>query len=138
MIAWEQVKFFGPIQRFMCSAFDQSANTTDGGALNVRTMRSSSSAILFGALIAFSFLELIEVGGHLVEALLPETPIDREPVIDSPKALRFELARAPLRLAPSRNEAGFLQHLQMPRHRRKADFEWLGNLVHGRVTLHEP
>src|SRR5215467_7807167 len=108
-----QVKPLGPIQRFMCSALDQSANTTDGGALKVRTINSSVSATLFlWASITLSFAEFLEVGCHLVEALLPEPPIDRQPVIDGLETVRLELARTPLRLATARNEAGAFEHLE--------------------------
>src|SRR5262245_44500050 len=122
----------------MCSALDHRANTTDGGALKVRTINNSSSATLFlWARITFSFAEFLEVGGHLVEALLPEAPIDRQPVVDGLKAVWFELARPPLGLAAARNEACALEHLEMPRDRRQADLEGLGQLVHGGLAVCE-
>src|SRR5215470_15357144 len=106
-----QVKPLGPIQRFMCSALDHRANTTDGGALKVRTINSSWSATLFlWAPMSFSFAEFFEVGRHLVEALLPEAPIDRQPVIDGLKAVWLELARPLLCFPTARNEAGALKH----------------------------
>src|SRR5262249_13205620 len=127
-----------PIQRFMCSAFDHRANTTDGGALKVRTINSSLSATLFlWAPITFSFAEFFQVGCHLVEALLPETPIDRQPVIDRLEAFWLELARPPLCLAAARNETGALEHLEMPRHSRQADLEGFGQLVHGGLAVCE-
>src|SRR5262245_18755769 len=138
IVACGQVKLLGPIQRFRCAALDQSANTNDGGASKTRTIRSSLSAIFLGAVIAFSFLELSEVGGHLVEALVPETPIDRQPVIDGPETFWLQLARPPLGLTRARDQAGFLQHLEMARHGGKADRERLGDLVDRRVALREP
>src|SRR5690349_25030667 len=106
----------------MCSALDHKANTTEGGALKVRTIKSSWSATLFlCASMTFSFAELFEVGCHLVEALFPEAPINRHPVIDGLQAIRLELARPPLCLAAARNKTGALEHLEMPRDRRQAD-----------------
>src|SRR5262245_19053315 len=96
-IASRQVKFLGPAQRFMCSASDQSAHTTDAGASKVRTMSSSLSAILFAAGITSSCFELVDIGSHPVEALVPEPPIDREPVVDGPEASHFQQTRPPLR-----------------------------------------
>src|SRR5262245_29935644 len=115
----------------MCSTLDHRANTTDGGALKVRTINSSLSAMLsLWARITFSFAEFIEVGCHLVEALLPEAPIDRQPVIDRLEAVWLELARPPLCFAAARNETGALEHLEMARDRRQADLEGFGQLVH--------
>src|SRR5262252_1085078 len=133
-----QAKDLGPIQRFMCSALDHSANTTDAGALKVRTINSSLSATLFFRTpITFPFAEFLEVGGHLVEALLPEAPIDRQPVVDGLKAFWLELARPPLCLAAARNEASALEHLEMPGDRRQADLEGFGQLVHGGLAVCE-
>ena len=42
-----------------------------------------------------------EPGFEAVEAFFPEAAIAIEPVVDALKGLRFELARAPLRLAPA-------------------------------------
>src|SRR5215470_7907976 len=111
------MKFSGPIQRFMCSARDHRSNTSDTGASKVRTISSSLSALLLWTLMTFSFLDLFDVGRHLVEALLPELPIDREPVVDGPETVDFDLAGPPLRRATTRNQAGALQHLEMSRHR---------------------
>src|SRR5262249_18237740 len=108
----------------MCSGFDHRAKTTDTGALKLRTLNSSVAASLFlWAPIPFSFPDFSEVGCHLVEALLPEAPIDRQPVIDGLEAVWLELARPPLRLAAARNEASALEHFEMPRDRRQADLE---------------
>src|SRR5262249_46408635 len=127
-----------PIHRFMCSAFDHRANTTDGGALKVRTINSSLSATLFlSAPIAFSFAEFFQIRCHLVEALLPEAPIDREPVIDGLEAFWLELARPPLCFATARNETGAFEHLEMPRDRRQADVEGVSQLVHSGLALGE-
>src|SRR5215813_3963098 len=101
MLASGQVKSFGPIQRLRCSGRDHRANTSDGGASKVRTISSSLSAIFLCAVITGSCFEVIDIVGHLVEALVPEPPIDREPVVEGPEALRFEPAGAPLRLATS-------------------------------------
>src|SRR5215510_9902045 len=137
MIASGQVKSLGPAQRFMCSASDQSANTIDAGASKVRTMSSSLSAIFFAAGITGSCFELVDVGSHPVEALVPEPPINREPVVDGPEASHFQPTRPPLRLATARDQPGALEHFQVARHRREADLEGLGQLVHRRLALHQ-
>src|SRR5215471_3993296 len=134
----EQVKPLGPIQHLIYSALDHGANTTDGGALKVRTINSSLSATLFlWAPITFSFPEFFEVGCHLVEALLPEPPIDRQPVIDRLEAFWLELARPPLCFAAARNETSALEDLEMARDRRQADLEGLGQLVHSGLAVCE-
>src|SRR5262245_33275196 len=135
MVASGQVKSFGPIQPFMCSGFDHRANTTDAGALKVRTISSSLSATLFlRAPITFSFVELLEVGGHPVEALLPETSIDRQPVVDGHEAFGFEPARSPLGGASARDQSGALQDFEMARHRGQADLKRFCQLVDRRFT----
>src|SRR5262249_21983034 len=122
----------------MCSALDHSANTTDGGALKVRTISSSLSARLFlRAPITFSFAEFLEVGCHFVEALLPEAPIDRQPLVDCFEAFRLELAWPPLCLSAARNGASALEHLGMPGDRRQADFEGVGQCVYRGLALGE-
>src|SRR5262245_23930950 len=120
MIASGQVKFLGPAQRFMCSASDQSANTIDAGASKVRTMSSSLSAIFFAAGITGSCFELVDVGSHPVEALVPEPPINREPVVDGPEASHFQPTRPPLPLATAPEHAGAPSALPGARHRRVA------------------
>src|SRR5262249_40287458 len=64
--------------------------------------------------------------------------IARQPVVDGLERSRLQPTGPPLRLAPARDEARGLHHLQMPRHSRQADVEGLRNLVHGRFPLGEP
>src|SRR5262245_8057418 len=123
----------------MCSALVHRANTTDGGALKVRTINSSLSATFFlwAPITPSFFTEFFEVGCHLVEALLPEAPIDRQPVIDRLEAFWLELARPPLCLAAARNETSTLEHLEMPRNRRQANLEGFGQLVYSGLAVCE-
>src|SRR5215470_770622 len=132
-----QVKFAGPIQRFMCSGLDQSAKTSEAGASKVRVMRSSSWPVWYSLALLLGF-KLREIGVHLVETFGPEAAIARQPVVDGLERSRLQPTGPPLRLAPARDEARSLHHLQMPRYRRQADVEWLGDLVYGRFPLGEP
>src|SRR5690242_10182573 len=120
----------------MCSGLDQSANTTDAGALKVRTISNSSSATLLATVMTLSLFELPNVGGHPVEALLPEAPINREPIVHGLQPSHLEPAWPPLGLPPPGYQPGSLQHLQMARHSRQADSERLGDFVDGRFALH--
>src|SRR5215831_4662851 len=79
--------------------------------------------------------KLREIDVHLVETSGPETAIARQPVVDGLERPGLQPTGPPLRLAPARDEACGLQHLQMPRHRRQADVEGLRDLVHSRLPL---
>src|SRR5215470_11612760 len=132
-----QVKFAGPIQRFMCSGLDQSAKTSEAGASKVRVMRSSSWPVWHSLALLLGF-KIREICVHLVETFGPEAAIARQPVVDGLERSRLQPTGPPLRLAPARDEARDLQHLQMPRHRRQADVEGLRDLVHSRLPPGKP
>ena len=61
----------------------------------------------------------------------------REPAIELAQRFRLQRARSPLRLAAARDQAGGLQHFQMPRDGRQGDVERFGQVVHRRRALAE-
>ena len=72
-----------------------------------------------------------------IEALFPEATVLVKPVGGVFQGGGLQLARAPLRLAAARDQAGALQHLQMLGNRRQAHVERLGQLGDGRLTAHQ-
>src|SRR5437763_15291964 len=127
------VKPCGPHHCAACSASVQAANTTSRGASKTRVTVSSCPDALLApsslARIPFSprspRLDPGQIFVQAVEAFLPEAAVILDPIGGIPERRRFEPARPPLRLAPARNEAGMLQHLQMLRDGRQAHRERL-------------
>ncbi|MEZ5927008.1 MAG: hypothetical protein R3C55_00780 [Parvularculaceae bacterium] len=58
-------------------------------------------------------LQFGEIVGEAVKAFFPEAAIAVEPVVDALQRFRFELARAPLRLAPAADEAGVFKDFEV-------------------------
>src|SRR5579863_10433276 len=73
-----------------------------------------------------------------IEALFPETPIVIEPFRYILKRTGLQPAGTPLRLAPARNQARALQHLQMLGDRGHAHLERLGQFGDRGLTGSEP
>src|SRR5215470_10769490 len=90
---------------------------------------NDSSAALFLAppLLPFG-LHLAQIVVEAIEALLPKAAIVREPVVDVLQPVRLDPARAPLRFAAARDQAGALQHLEVLGDGGQADVEGLGEL----------
>src|SRR5437879_10344330 len=115
----------------MSSLSIRAFQTRATGASKVRSTTSGSSfvaallvaALLFAAisfLLALNFLRLVlalqflQVDIELVEALLPVAPVVLDPCGDVLERSRLEPAGPPLRLASAFDQAGALEHLEMP------------------------
>ncbi len=82
-------------------------------------------------------LQLAQIVVQAIQALLPEAAIMLEPPSGILERARFEPARAPLRLAPARDQTGALEYLEMLGDGRKAHLERLGQLRHRRLARGE-
>src|SRR5690242_5114329 len=95
------------------------------------SVRSSVDVSLALAVIGLLLrLQFAQIFFEAIETLFPETAIAFEPFVDALQRLRFELAGAPLRIAPAADEAGLLQNLEMFRNGGAAHFERLGQFLH--------
>src|SRR6478735_4754169 len=76
-----------------------------------------------------------QVIAESIEALAPEFAVVVDPLRRRFERHRAELARAPLRVAPARDEAGVLEHLEVLGDSGRADVERLGQLADAGLTL---
>src|SRR5262245_54821262 len=83
-------------------------------------------------------LPLLQVVLQPVEACLPEPAIMREPVGGMAHRGGVEPARAPLRLAPARDQAGALEHLEVLGDAGKAHVEGFGEFGHRGLAKRKP
>src|SRR5262245_36581070 len=121
------------------SAFHTSAT----GASKTRSTTSASSFVA-RLLFAFIFLllsgflvlalQLLEVAAQLVQALLPEAPVELDPVGDALERAGLQAAGAPLRFAAALDQARALEHLEVLGHRRQAHVEGLRDVEHRRFA----
>jgi hypothetical protein len=65
----------------------------------------------------FVDVDLVEVAFEPVEAVAPQFPIRREPIINLAQLLRAQPIDSPLRIDARRDQPGFAQHAQVLRHR---------------------
>src|SRR5687768_3109367 len=92
---------------------------------------------LLALLISLFGLQFLHVLLEIVEALLPELAIVAEPLRCTRERLRFEAARAKLRVAAARDEACALEHLEVLRDGGLAHVERLHEVRHRRFALSE-
>src|SRR5713101_6696864 len=148
-----------PNQRLTCSGVVMASNTRCRGASNTRVMAISRSdgVVIFRVLSTFAStlllllysdfgfgsrrgfhrflgLQFLQIVVEAIEALIPEPAEVSQPAIDLFERDRRDTARSPLRLAPTRDQAGMFQHLEMFRDRGKAHVEWLGEFRHRRFA----
>src|SRR5215204_1961730 len=116
-------KCSGPHHRVTCSGSVNAANTASRGASKVRI--TSTWVADSGIGLSFS-LEGLEVRAEPVHPALPQLAIGRHPVRGLLQRLDPQRARAVLRVALAGDEAGTLEHLQVPRDGGKADLERRG------------
>src|ERR1700680_169990 len=128
----------------MCSGSVQALKTRLRGASKMRVMTSSrfSASVMLPALFLVSIflllrLQFAQVLVEAVEALFPETLIVLDPFRRVLERSRLEPARPPLCLAPARNQAGALQHLEMFGDRWEAHLERLCQIGHRSLALGE-
>src|SRR5690606_6250769 len=72
----------------------------------------------FGRLVG---LECPQIILQAIETLVPQAAIALQPFVAAADRLRLDPARPALRGAAPRDQAGVLQHLEVPRRRRQAD-----------------
>src|SRR5688500_8453060 len=136
------VKFLGPHH---CPAALGSANafhTSSRGASNTRVITSSrlpapdalSTALSFAAMQFLLGLNLTEVLVQAIEAQLPHAAITLHPIGDVLEGRQGELTGTPLRLAPARDEARALEHLEVLRDSGQAHVEGLSQFRHGALA----
>src|SRR5258708_27188513 len=123
------------------------------GAVIFRVLSTLASTMLLLAHFGFTFwprcgldcllrllfrLHLFQEVVEAIEILVPEFPEVSEPAVDLPERHRRDPARPPLRLAPARDQAGMLQHLQVLRNRRKAHVKGFCEFHHRRLAERQP
>src|SRR5215470_9699151 len=119
----------------------QARNTSSRGALKVRRMTSSCSALAlfrtFASMALLLSLQLTEIAVEPAEAALPVTAVMLGPPCYLAQRLSLQTART-RRSAPAANdEPGALQHLQVLGDRRLAHCEGRRELHHARLTARE-
>src|SRR5271163_3947809 len=138
----------GSHQQMICSGRVHASNTRSRGASKLRVMvivcaaRSIiilvSVALAVAAISRLLLLHRREVSIEIVEPVLPLLSKGLDPIIDILESRRHELARPPLRIAPALDEAGVLEHLEVFRDRRLAEFERLHQLRNRRFAGRQP
>ena len=83
-------------------------------------------------------LEFLEQRIEAPVALFEDLAVAFDPVHGLLQSLRFQLAWAPLRIDVRRDEAGALEHLQVPGDRWLAHLERLGQFRHGGLPRGQP
>src|SRR6266849_10086767 len=83
-------------------------------------------------------LPFVEQSVQALEVALQNSPVALQPFGGLRERLGLEPARPPLRVAPTRNQTGALQHLEMLGDRGLADRKRLGQLRDRRLTRGEP
>src|ERR1700690_2335785 len=132
------VKPFGPHHCARCLGSVNAEKTSSRGASNSRMPMIDRGSLersrLFVAptrrilfrLLGGVGLKSLQVVVEPIEALVVKSAVVRQPIVDVLERAWLDAARAPLRLAGARNEAGTFQHLEVLRHRRKAHGKGLG------------
>src|SRR5215212_5020160 len=82
-------------------------------------------------------LELPQMRVEAVDALSPDGAVALDPGVGLVERLGAERGGPCLSRPPPRDQAGPLEHLQVPRDRRLAHRKRLGELLHGRLALRE-
>src|SRR5215469_5059301 len=120
----------------------QARNTNSRGALKVRRMFSSRSAVaLFRTLASMSLLlslRLAEVTVEAAEAALPVAAVAFGPLGDLAQRRRLQAAGARLSAPAAAHESRALEHLQVLGDRRLAHGERARQLHHTRFAASEP
>src|SRR5882724_6704785 len=103
-----------------------------------RSMLFVAATFLFLLLRGFAFqrsgLQRAEVVLQAIQPLLPKPAIFLEPIVHALQRVQLEPAGPPLRLTAARDQAGVLQHLEMPGDRRPADVERFGQFRNRRLA----
>src|SRR5580704_10157086 len=101
----------GPHHCAMCRGSVQASKTRAGGASMmrvIRTSRSSAATALFpfpAATLSLLRLQLLQTHSEPSQALVPEPPVEGEPLIDLLQPLGRNAAGPPLRLAAAGDES---------------------------------
>src|SRR5687768_18252739 len=140
------VKPSGPHHCARCLGSVHASNTSSRGASSTRVVMMargsrSRSMLLLADTLLLRFvlrLQLAKIILQAVETFFPEAAIALQPIVNAFQSLGFDAARAPLRLASARDQAGALQHLEVLGDRRAADVEGLGQLVHRGLAERQP
>src|SRR6516162_3644953 len=130
----------GPNHRASWSGSVQAWNTSSRGASKTRVIvisRSSACTTVDSAIVRSS-LKVLQVLVQPVEPALPDLTARLHPRRRLPEGLGAQRAGPRLRRAVARDQAGALEHLQVPRDRGQADRERLSQLGHGRLAPREP
>src|SRR5271170_3690985 len=128
----------GPHQRAARSGSVQALNTSRRGASKMRVITSSRSVdpgasaamLVLASICVLLRLQFVEILIQPIEALFPMPAVMFEPLGGILERTRIEPAGPPLRLAPARDQAGALQHLQVLGDPRKRHVKRLRQLGH--------
>jgi hypothetical protein len=83
-------------------------------------------------------LEFVEQCIEALVVLFEDPAVTFDPIHGLSQPLRFQFAGAPLRIDAHRDEAGTLEHFQVPGNRGLAHLERLGKFRHGGLPLRQP
>jgi len=103
----------GPQKWVRWSASVMQAKTSSRGASNVRLKCSSACSATGRPRSLLGRLQIGQQGVELVEALVPQATVRRDPVQCAVERAGLQVAGPELGVAPPRNKAAALQHLEM-------------------------
>src|SRR5271156_5281636 len=112
------VKPFGPHHCARCFGSVKASKTRARGAsyrrvVTIARAASSATGSFLASMSLLLGLQCLQIDAQPIEALVPQTPVIREPRIDALEGARRDAAGPPLRLAPACDQAGPLEHLEM-------------------------
>src|ERR1700682_6129743 len=128
------VKPRGPYHSPTCFGSVHTSKTSVRGASRTREITISRSddavtGLFFRSATPFLLrLQFVQIVVQAIQALLPMAAVIRNPIGDLLERCRLQTAGAPLGLAPARNQAGTLQHLEMLGNPGKTHLERCGQL----------
>src|SRR6202453_1090153 len=128
----------GPQKWARCARSVIHANTSSRGASKTR-LKCNSPCSATGAPPSLRVrLQIGQQHVELVEALVPHSPVRGDPVQRAIERAGLQVAGAELGVAPARDQAAALQHLEMLGDPRQRHGEGGGQLGHGGVALGQP
>jgi hypothetical protein len=83
------------------------------------------------------FVELLDVGVHAVESVVPDVPVLLGPTRDLSERGGVEFAGTKLSVAAAGDEPGMFEHFDVLGNRRKGEIERCREIVHAGLTVSE-
>src|ERR1700683_3572881 len=108
------------------------------GVVTVNRAGSIDGLALFASTFFLLRFHFFQQGIQALEISFPELSIPLEPSVGFSEPSGFETPRAPLRVAPARDQSGALEHFEMFRNRRLAHGEGCSQLVPESLARNKP